>query len=47
MGGEIQWPALEILCEIYGIENVEGLINNLCAIREYNYMRARNGRPVG
>ena len=34
MGGEINWSALEIICELLGIVDVERLIVQLIAIRD-------------
>ena len=34
MGGEIKWSALPILCEMFGIEDVELLVRQLNAIRD-------------
>lgn len=34
MGGEIQWSALDFLCELLGIEDVERLIAHLVVIRD-------------
>lgn len=33
MGGQIDWNALPILCEMYGITDVEGFIAQLVTIR--------------
>lgn len=35
MGGELQWVALDGICELLGIRDVEWLITQLCAIRDY------------
>lgn len=41
MEGQINWTALPILIEIYGIENVELLHSDLKAIREH--MKRKHG----
>jgi hypothetical protein len=41
MGGQIEWPALEILAEVYGVEDIEMLIRALLAIRQYKESRPR------
>lgn len=35
MGGEIDWAALPLLCEIYGVDDIEALVLGLVAIREF------------
>lgn len=34
MNGDIDWTALDYVCEIYGIEDPETMIHDLMAIRE-------------
>jgi hypothetical protein len=34
MGGEINWAALDFVCELFGIVDVEKLITHLIAIRD-------------
>jgi len=34
MGGEINWTAMELICELLGITNVERLLVQLVAIRD-------------
>ena len=34
MGGDFQWAALPLLCEIHGIDDLETLITQLIAIRD-------------
>ena len=34
MGAEIQWAALDVICELLGIEDVELLITQLIVIRD-------------
>lgn len=34
MGGEIQWSALDLICELLGIIDVERLIVQLVTIRD-------------
>ena len=34
MGGAIEWSALEVVCEMLGITNVERLLVQLIAIRD-------------
>lgn len=43
MGGMIDWAALPIVVEIYGIEDVPLFISKLEAIREHLRMVAENG----
>jgi hypothetical protein len=34
MGGEIQWPAVPWLAELYGVVDLDGLVELLLAIRK-------------
>lgn len=34
MGGVIDWAALPLLCEIYGVEDVEMFISQLALLRD-------------
>lgn len=36
MGGEIDWNALPVVAEIFGIEDIESLVFQLVEIREFN-----------
>ena len=42
MGGELQWSALEVVVEMFGIDDVEQFIAELVAIREFQ--RRDDGR---
>lgn len=35
MGGEINWQALPILCEVYGVMDVDIFIHQLVALRNH------------
>jgi hypothetical protein len=35
MGGEIDWEALPVICEMHGVKDVEILITQLAAIRDH------------
>lgn len=43
MGGVIDWTALPIVVEIYGVEDVALFISKLEAIREHLRMIGENG----
>jgi hypothetical protein len=34
MGGEINWSALEVICEVLGLHDVERLVTQLIVIRD-------------
>lgn len=36
MGGEIDWNALPVVAEIFGIDDIESLVFQLVEIREFN-----------
>ena len=38
MGGQIDWDALPVIVEIYGISDIEVFIAKLDAIRDHNRM---------
>jgi hypothetical protein len=35
MGGQIDWQAIPILSEVYGIEKIDFFINDLVSIRDH------------
>jgi len=35
MGGELNWQALPIVCELYGITDIDIFISELVVVREY------------
>ena len=39
MGGQIDWAALPILCEVHGVEDVEELLAQLSAIRRFQELQ--------
>jgi len=39
MGGQIDWSALPVLCEVHGVDDVERLIRELIAIRAFMDMK--------
>jgi hypothetical protein len=41
MGGQIEWSALDVFCEMYGVTDVELLIVQLTAIREHQVAQSR------
>ena len=43
MGGELNWSALPIVAEMLGVEDVELLIAELSAIREWQNEKERRG----
>ncbi len=44
MGGQIDWNALEPLCEMLGIDDPDALVRGLVQLR--NHFRDVNGGPV-
>lgn len=44
MGGQLDWQALPILCEICGIVDVEILLTELYAIRAHLALQAQHGK---
>lgn len=46
MGGQIDWTALPIIVDLYGVEDVETFIAKLVAIREHLTMKDKllNGK---
>ena len=43
MGGEVNWVALPIICERFGVEDMETCMEQLCAIRDYFHQKAADG----
>ncbi len=43
MGGELNWSALGIVVEMLGIDDIEMLIAELSAIREWQNEKERRG----
>jgi hypothetical protein len=43
MGGQIDWAALPVIVELYGVEDVDLFIAKLDAIREHKRMIDNNG----
>ena len=44
MGGQVDWAALPVLCEIYGVEDVEKLLVELEAIRAHLALQAQHAK---
>lgn len=43
MDGQIDWSALPLLVDVYGVDDVEILLAELMAIRKYARVMAENG----
>jgi len=43
MDGQIDWAALPLLVEVYGVDDIEILLAELMAIRKHARMMAENG----
>ena len=43
MDGHIDWAALPLMVEVYGVDDIEILLSELVAIRKYVRMMAENG----